>query len=355
VNHPGLDTGTPPLGGDTGLRRRRRGPSLWRAAFYAASAAVIAWASLVVPLPFIEHVPSEPTEISPLIEIEGVEVTELRGSTAMLTVLLRQQPTVPAIGALLAEHRRLVPIGEVFPPDVDREERLERERERFGRQFEVAAAVGAQAAGYDAELATEATVVDVMPGLPADGRLAPGDAILAVDGDPIIAAEELQVRAREGEIGQVLTLTVRRAGRELTIEVPLGETPELDHPIMGILVETAVDELRLPFELRLAEGVRIGGPSAGLLIAITVYDLLAEEDLLRGRIVMGTGTVDADGRVGTVGGVPEKVLAAARHDADLVLVPEFQLEDALTTAPDDLEVHGVETFEDALEVLRAGG
>lgn len=330
--------------------RRRR--SVARSLFYAGSLAVLGWAAAVVPLPYIEHVPGEPTEIAPLVEIEGVEVTELDGATSLLTVRLRQQPVLPAIGALLDDQRRLSPIAEVFPPDVDREEYLERERERFGRQFEVAAAVAARAAGYETELVTEATVVDVMPGLPAEGRLQRGDAVLAVDGDEIVAAEELQARTRAGEVGQVLTLTIRRNGELIDVEVPLGQSPELEHPVIGVLVETAVDRLELPFELRLAEGVRIGGPSAGLMVAITVYDLLAEEDLLRGRSVMGTGTLDADGRVGTVGGVAEKVRAAAAHDADLVLVPEPQLPEALAVAPDGLEVAGVETFDETVALLR---
>jgi Lon-like protease len=67
---------------------------------------------------------------------------------------------------------------------------------------------------------------------------------------------------------------------------------------------------------------------------------------------MGTGSLDADGQVGPVGGVPEKMRAAAAQGADLVLVPAVLLEDALAAAPDDLEVVGVETFEDALEALR---
>ncbi len=334
---------------------QRRRPSLWRALFYAASTAVIAWAALVVPLPFIEYVPGPPTEIPPLVEIDGAATTELDGSTSLLTVLLRQQPTFPAVVALIDGQRRLLHVNQVFPADVGREEHLEQQRERFGRQFEVAAAVGARAAGVETELVTEAVVLDVMPGTPADGTLQPGDAVLAVDGDRVIAAEELQARAREGEVGDELTLRVRRDGEEIDVAVTLGESPEVDWPVIGILIETAVDELRLPFDLRLADNTQIGGPSAGLMVAITVYDLLADENLLRGRALMGTGTVDADGRVGTVGGVPEKMLAAARHGADLVLVPEPQLDVAREGAPDDLEVIGVSTFEEALDALRGSG
>jgi Lon-like protease len=152
----------------------------------------------------------------------------------------------------------------------------------------------------------------------------------------------------------VLTLTVRRDAEEVEVVVTLGEAEEVDWPVIGILIETAVIELQLPFDIHLADGTRIGGPSAGMMVALTVYDLLSDEDLLRGRMVMGTGTMDADGRVGTVGGVPEKMRAVAVHDPppDLVLVPQAQFDVAREAAPDWLPVVGVRTFDEALEALR---
>jgi Lon-like protease len=324
-----------------------------RASFYAASAAVIAWAALVVPLPLIEFVPNDPTPIEPLVTITGASTTDLDGETALLTVFLRQQPTIPAIGAVIDPVRSLQPLDEVFPVDLDREERRQLERERFGRQFEIAAAVGAAAAGADVELVTEVVVIEVVPGSASVGVLARGDVILAVDGRPLQAAEQLQALVREREVGDVLELTVRHAGQERDVAIELTAFGASDEARLGVAVQTALDELRLPFEVALAPDVRIGGPSAGLMVAVTIYDLLSEDDLLAGRSVVGTGSLDADGRVGPVGGVAEKMLAAADHGADVVLVPALQLDQALSTAPDDLVVVGVDTFGEALAALRA--
>jgi Lon-like protease len=333
-------------------RRHHRGAVLARSAFYAASAAVIAWAAFVVPMPVIEFVPNTPTPIEPLVAIDGVETTELDGETALLTVLLRQQPLAPALGAVTDGRRSLRPLGEVFPPDIDREQRRLEERERFNRQFEIAAAVAAQAAGADVELVTEVVVVDVLPDTPAHGVLSRGDVVRAVDGEPLASAEELQSLVRARDAGDELTLTIRHAGEERDVTITLEPFGGSDDPRLGVQIATAVDEFVVPFEVALAPDVRIGGPSAGLMVALTIYDLLSEEDLLAGRSVMGTGTLDADGRVGPVGGVAEKMVAAADHGADLVFVPALQLEDALSTAPDDLRVIGVDTFEEALEELR---
>ncbi len=325
---------------------------LSRAVFYGASSAVILWAAWIVPLPFVEFVPGTPTPIPPLVQIEGADTSELDGDTALLTVILRQQPTAQALGALLDEQRTLEPATQVYPPGVDRDEQLELQRERFGRQFDVAAAVGAQAAGVETELVTEVVVVQVLPESPAEGLLAPGDVVEAVDGEEIVAAEELQDLTRRAEIGDELTLTVRHAGNTREVTARLADVADDGQARLGVAIETAVNELRLPFDVTLSEGVRIGGPSAGMMVGLTVYDLLSDEDLLAGRTVVGTGTLDADGRIGPVGGVREKMRAAADYDADLVLVPSLQLDEAHAGAPEDLEVVGVADIDEALDVLR---
>jgi Lon-like protease len=333
------------------MRRTSLGRRLARAAFYAATAAIVAWAAFVVPLPLVEYVPGTPTSIPTLIELDGIETYDLDGDIKLLTVLLRQQPTVPSLGAVLSPDRSLVRYDEVYPPGTDRSEVLRLERERFARQFDIAVAVGAAAAGVDTELVTEVVVVQVLPGSPASGNLAPGDVVVAVDGEPLASAEQLQAISRTGQEGDQLTLTVRHAGEQREVTLALATFGGVTEPRLGVAIQTAVDEARLPFEVSLREGTRIGGPSAGLMTAVTVYDLLTPEDLLRGRLIAGTGSLDADGRVGPVGGIPAKLRAAEAEGAELVLVPAVQLDLALETAPDGLVVVGVDHLDEALEVL----
>lgn len=370
------DPGRPPCGhppgptGEADLRRRQRRRTI-RAGVYAATGALLLWAATVVPLPYTEFVPGAPTSIPPLIEVSGTETTEIDGDTALLTVLLQQTTTRTALGALLDDDRHLRPTSEVVPADVDRDDFLEQERQRFRRQFEVAAAVGAEAAGVDVAIGTVPLVIDVVEGGPSDGLLMPGDVIRGIEDDDIDGAEELQQRVRQQEAGDTVTVLAGRRGQDIEVEVtlaPLAPPPAAAEPDeggagqpgpdgepppgLGVLIETVADRLELPFELELAE-TRIGGPSAGLMIALTVYDLLADEDLVDGRVVHGTGSIDAEGRIGPVGGVPEKMRSVA--DADIVLVPEPLLEEALAAAPEAADVVGVATFEDALAALRGGG
>jgi Lon-like protease len=336
---------------DPGRGRVGLAAQLARSSFYAGTAAIVAWAAFVVPLPFVEQVPGTPQSIEPLITIDGTATTDLQGDASLLTILLRQQATAPAISAWLDPNRELLSVEQVYPTGIDRDDYLAGQRERFSRQFDIAAAVGARAAGVEVELVTEAVIVDVLPGSPADGLLTPGDAVLEANGEPIVAAEELQAITRASAAGDELVMLVRHAGATREVVAILEDLGE-EGARLGVAVETAVDEARLPFEVTLAEGTRIGGPSAGMMVALTVYDLLADEDLLAGRTVMGTGTLDADGRVGNVGGVPQKVRAAITAGADIVLVPERQLAEAENLATPDLTIIGVGTLDDALDALR---
>jgi PDZ domain-containing protein len=323
-----------------------------RSALASAGAAVVAIAALSVPMPFVEYQPGAATPIEPLVEIEGADITPLEGETALLTVRLNRPSSVQLVAAALDDRRELLPLARVYPPGVDRQVQLIRERERFGRQFDVAAAVGAAAAGVPLEVITSVVVLEVAPDGPAAGRLIPGDVVLSIDGDPLTSGAALAERVRSSPAGVPILLRIDHQGVErdqpITPEVIAGS----DAPRIGVVVQTAVDDLVLPIDIRLTPGIRIGGPSAGLMVGLTVYDLLAEEDLLRGRRVAGTGTLDVDGRVGAVGGVPEKTLAAIAAGYDVLLVPSADASAAQRLASGRITVIGAATLDEAIDRLR---
>lgn len=330
------------------MTRKRRA---FKAAFHLTCAVVVGCAAFIVPLPYIEYVPGHATEIPPLIEIDGIETTELDGEAYLLTIQMQQQPTVPALLAVFDDDRSLVSTEVIYGPGTNRQEVLTAERARFDRQFYMAAVVGAQAAGIEAEADTEVTIFAVAPDSPAEGILRRGDVVLDVDGEPIESAVELPEIIEQADPGDDVELTIRRGNdvEELTIEVDVFG-PD-DAVRLGVHIETTVGEVQLPFEIELGE-TRIGGPSAGMMVALTVYDLLNDEDLLAGRTVMGTGSLDSEGRVGPVGGVRQKMHTAVEREADVVLVPQVQAEDANDAVDTDIPIIGVATLDEAIEALR---
>ena len=323
-----------------------------RSSLGAASLALVVTAALTVPMPYVEYVPGGATPIAPLVAIEGTATSELDGETALLTVRLTRQPLAQLLLVALDAERTVLPTTRVYPTGVDRQVHLERERERFTRQFDVAAAVGAQAAGFPFDVITEVVVIEVLTDGPSDGRLAPGDTVLAVDGEPLTSGAALAARIETAAPGDQVLVRVRHMGTERDETITLRALEEGGPARLGVLVQTAIDELVLPIDIVLTPGLRIGGPSAGLMVGLTVYDLLAAENLLAGRRIAGTGTLDIDGRVGEVGGVREKTIAAIDAGYDVLMVPVASTAEAQRIAAGRIEVHGVTTLDEALAALR---
>jgi Lon-like protease len=151
-----------------------------------------------------------------------------------------------------------------------------------------------------------------------------------------------------------LRLTVRRAGQVIRVEVtPRPVPPEPSRPVLGIEVMTlnATIDLPVPVDVNADD---TGGPSAGLMIALAVFDKVDPVDLADGRLIAGTGTIGFDGTVGMISGVEQKVLAADREGVDVFLAPQDQLMEAQRGIPvgSDLRVIGVATFDEAVQALQ---
>jgi len=323
-----------------------------RRLLYGLSALVVALAAGTVTVPAVEVRPGSATQIEDLVTLDTA-VTEVNGSYDLLTVRIVTPSIAQALLVWADGDRQLEPRSRGLPDDVDQDVFRRLQRAQFSRAFRTAVAVGAGEAGFDVEVTTRPVVFQVLPSGPAAGVLDVGDVIRSVDGTPVESAEQLVdvLRGYDEVRDVVLELSAGDELREVTIRTE--ELPGLDQPGLGIVVDTIPDEVDLPFDAELGE-TNIGGPSAGMMIALTTVDLLLEDDLSAGRLVAGTGTIDGEGRVGTVGGVAEKVSAAQTAGADLLLVPSEQLEIAVAASDGDLRIVGVSTLAEAVAALRDG-
>lgn len=321
---------------------------------YGLSLLVVVLAAATVPMPLVEFSPGGATSIPErLLEVdESLDITPISGDMSLLTVRLSHPSLLEVVRAALSPLRDLEPRSTVFPTDVRDDEYLQLQRDEFGRTFELAVAVGLRAAGEDVSFSSAPLVAQVVPGGPADGHLRAGDIVLAIDGREVDSRAQLIEAAGDLSLGQEVVLAIERDGRELDVPVEAGRIPELDRPALGISLVDVTEDVELPEGIDM-RNTRIGGPSAGLMIALTTYDLFSEVDLADGREIAGTGTIDADGLVGPVGGVGEKVVAAAAAGADVMIVPAAQEAEARSRVRGDLRLIAVETLDEAIAALRA--
>jgi PDZ domain-containing protein len=88
-----------------------------------------------------------------------------------------------------------------------------------------------------------------------------------------------------------------------------------------------------------------------MMYTLGIIDLLTPGDLTHGNVVAGTGTIAADGTVGAIGGIRQKVVAAEAAGARYVLVPEANYDVALGAPVESIEIVAVATIDDALHYL----
>ena len=314
--------------------------------------ALLVTALLVVPLPIYVISPGDALSVAERVDLAHPE-DEPSGRLLLTTVRLGRPSAVGALVAWLDDDRAVIPRQRVVPEGVDDAEYFRAQRRLFAESTRLAAAVGLWAAGFEVTISGDgARVAAVLPGSPADGVLRAGDVIVAADGARVGVASDLVSATSRASAGDVTTLTVRRGEQEVTVRIELEQVSDLGRPGLGVAVSTVGHRISLPFDVDVDQG-RIGGPSAGLMVALTVYELADDGDLTRGRVIAGTGTIDASGTVGPVGGVAQKVAAAIDEGAEVFLAPAAEVAAARRAAGGEIPVEAVGTFDQAVALLEA--
>ncbi|HEX2274981.1 MAG TPA: CBS domain-containing protein [Acidimicrobiales bacterium] len=328
-------------------RARRAGPLVWTVVVIAL---LVAGAALYHP-PYVVIAPGEATDAAADVRIEGVPVTPVNGRYLLTSVRLSQPSALRVLVALLRPDREVLRLSEVVPRGVDPDRYADRQRDVFTESQMLAAVAAARSQGLPVSMTGNGVrVVAVLRGSPAADVLQVGDVIVAVDGQQVTDAARLAQTVSSRPAGTRFRLTFERGSERLEREVTTARLPQLAGGVgLGVSIDTRGLDVDLPFEVSFARR-NVGGPSAGLAYALAIADMLAEQDYARGRVIATTGTIDAGGEVGPVGGVEQKAVAADDAGAAVFLVPAGEVEAAEDA---DARVHGVETLRQALDALSA--
>jgi Lon-like protease len=191
-------------------------------------------------------------------------------------------------------------------------------------------------------------VKTVAPDGAAAGVLRVDDVVTAVDGTAVTGPSKLTALVRAKPAGTALTVSYTRAGKAATAKITTKVDKESGNPRLGVEIGTKQPH---PFKVNI-DLDKIGGPSAGLMFTLGIIDKLKPEDLTGGKIIAGTGSIDDDGNVGPIGGIPQKLVGAKDAGAQLFLVPKDNCAEALKNAVSGLPMAEVATVDDALTALK---
>ena len=286
------------------------------------------------------------------IEIENVQTYEYEGNLYQLTVRRDEANYFVYAWARLNSQIDLYPREVILPDGVTPQELSEISIQNMMTSENVAIAVALDSLNYDIQSEGDGVlVVGLLDDSPVKDKLIKNDLIVSINNELVKSVSEFISMLRTYEIGDIVNIGLIRNEQKLTIETKLIEHVEYENePMVGFLASTPNQQFIFPFEVDIKTG-NVGGPSAGMMMALNVYNLLTEDDITNGKKIAGTGTIEIDGSIGPVGGVKQKVIAAKRANAGLILVPIANYEEASVFADYNTQIVAVDSFDNALNVI----
>jgi Lon-like protease len=317
-----------------------------RLAVFLPLAAVL-FASTAFWLPYYSIGPGPARELAPLIRIADHPVYRSSGRFVMTSVHVDQLNGIGVLAAWLDPNRAVVRRDVIYAPgESDQEEARRAISDMDQSKLDAAYVVLKELDDYPKDHGEGVLIESVVPGCAADGELFPGDMVTAIDGRSIGGMRAASDAIQSSPSGSTLTFDVTVDGEPEHIGLvrePCGGDAD---PLVGVRMIPS-----FPFPITISSG-EVGGPSAGLMWAVTLYDLLTPGDLTGGRTIAGTGVIGLDGGVHAIGGIAEKIVAAREAGADVLLLPKGNLAEARAAGVEEIRLVPVASFDEALSWLR---
>jgi PDZ domain-containing protein len=342
--------------------RRRRSRSTVFGLWSLAVATLILFALTFLPSPYVIQQPgpvlntlgTSPNadgEEVPLITVPNEEDTPSAGQLDLLTVQVNgnRERTPSWLELALAwfdPSRAVVPVDRIFPSGQSTEQRNTENAALMSDSQLEASAAALRALDYD--VPQDIVVGTVDDAGAAAGMLELGDIITSVDGTPVTTVDEVRSAVQTGA-GAPVSLAIDRNGAESSVSVTprLSDVNGQQQWLLGVGLSLGFD---LPVDVKIQIN-NVGGPSAGMMFALGIIDKMSPGDLTGGQHIAGTGTIDAAGNVGGIGGIRQKLYGARDAGATWFLAPRATCGEVVGHVPDGIRVFSVSTLQDSLKVL----
>lgn len=342
--------------------RRRRGVGLGTTAIAVALLALLGMSFLpsgsVIQQPgpvydTLGTVPNSEGEELPLITVTGAETYPTAGSLDLTTVQVRgNREHMPSWFELVLSWfdpaRAIVPVDAVFPPEQTLEERNEANAVDMVNSQQDGIAAALLALDYD--VTTQVRVVSIADGSPSVGVLEIGDIVRTVNGEHVETNDRLREIIQDGA-GAPLQLVIDRAGTQREVELTPTWVVDTSSPDGAWRIGVGMThDYDFPIDVTIQLD-NVGGPSAGQMFALGIIDTLTPGELNGGKNVAGTGTIAADGTIGPIGGIRQKLFGARGAGAEYFLAPVVNCAEVVGHVPEGLRVFAVEDLDDSLAVM----
>ncbi|MEC1520967.1 SepM family pheromone-processing serine protease [Neobacillus niacini] len=293
-----------------------------RSKIFVGSSIVIALmmiAGIFFSLPYYVSKPGIARELAPIIQVK--DGTESKGTFMLTTVRMGRANIYSYVEAKLFDYVELYPVEAILHEAETQEEYNARQLHMMAGSKLNAIEVAYKKAEYPVDYEYKGVyVVQVVPDMPAEGKLRAGDRISKVDGKEFPSSEKFIDYVGKKKAGDQVELTINREDKTKTVKVTVE--PFKDDPKKVGIGISLVDDKEIIVDPKVTVKTdEIGGPSAGLMFSLEIYDQLMEDDFTKGYKIAGTGTIDPKGSVGPIGGIDQKIVAADKAGAEIFFAP----------------------------------
>ncbi|MED0660065.1 SepM family pheromone-processing serine protease [Bacillus smithii] len=325
-------------------------------------------AVLFIPLPYYITEPGIAHELDSVVKVEGG--TKEKGELMLTTVKIVKATLPTYLLASIRKYEDIIPEKELFGDEETDEEYNVRQLYDMNssKNNAIIAAFQKIKRPYRTDF-KGVYVLDVFPDMPAEKVLKPGDRIIAVDGRNLVSSSQFMKYVQSKPPGTQLKVTFVRKEKQITKPISTMKFPMQKHKT-GIGIGL-MDDIKVTTHPKVTINTKnIGGPSAGLMFSLEIYNQLVKQDITKGYKIAGTGTISPDGTVGRIGGIAYKVVAADKAGADIFFAPndpipkewkkkhpeiQTNYQEAVKAAKDtktNMKIVPVKTLDDALDYLQ---
>lgn len=316
----------------------------------------------LVPLPYSVYSPGPTFDIlakdaneAEIIQVDGHKTYrddgQIRFTTVETSARDDKKSLFAAMSAWLDGDEAVVPYDIAHPPNQTAEDEEVQGAVSMVASQDTAIANAMRELGLEVEPVIQ--VAHVSEDGAAFGELRVRDKIVEVDGEPLTiegdanqTAQELVDAVQGHGPGDPVVLLIERNRKRLTVELEPQRNDEGEMRI-GIVPGVGYD---FPFDVRIAVDPAIGGPSAGLMFSLAIYDTLTPGSLTDDEVVAGTGEIFDDGTVGPIGGIEQKIAGAEEAGAELFFVPADNCSD-IKGIDTDMTLVKATTLHESLQAL----
>ena len=314
-------------------------------------------ASLFLPSPFVILSPGNPQNIlGSAITITGTKSYPTTGKLSVTSVMVTDPDSyITGFDVLYGwfdKNRAVLPRVEVYPEGESAADSMKNGAEEMSGSQTNATAAALNYLGYKST--SKLVITEVNDQTNANKLLYKSDIVLSVDDKKFESASEIMRYLDQKQPGDLVSIKVLRSEREIiTKQIKLSARDD-GSAFIGVNIQ---QNFNFPFQVKI-QLAETGGPSGGLVFALGVVEKLTPADLIRGRNIAGTGTITADGQVGPIGGIAEKIIGAKKDGVKIFLAPienctDIKNKDQLTNSgsKNDMKIVPVATLTEAISVL----